>query len=125
MSGENLDIAAIMVSPIFMLGGGVIGYEIGGNIGCLMLMTAYPILLAMVLALYVYRVDAARGQPDIIVPVTIGAVPTAAMAVLGYDVGGAIGAAMSVCVVPAMFIVAMVADDLIRRYVPDDAEAES
>lgn len=124
MSGENLDIAAIMVSPIFMLGGGVIGYEVGGNIGCLMLMTAYPILLAMVLALYVYREDAARGQPDVIVPVAIGAVPTAAMAFLGYDVGGVIGAALCACVVPVMFIVAMVADDLIRRYVPEDAEVE-
>lgn len=124
MSGENLDIAAIMVSPIFMLGGGVIGYEIGGNIGCLMLMTAYPILLAAVLAIYVYRADAARGQPDVIVPVVIGAVPTVAVAILGYDIGGVIGAALCACVVPVMFIVAMVADDLIRRYVPDDAEAE-
>ena len=125
MSVENLDIAAIMMSPIFMLGGGVIGYEIGEDIGCLMLMTAYPILLAAVLAIYVYREDAARGQPDVIVPVAIGAVPTVAVAILGYDVGGVIGAALCACVVPVMFIVAMVADDLIRRYVPDDAEAES
>ena len=126
MSGENLDIAAIMVSPLFMLGGGVIGYEIGGNIGCLMLMTAYPTLLVLFVALDFYRHGAPADErhPDIVVPVIIGTVPTFMIAALGYSICGVVGAAAGACVVPIMFVVMMVVDEVLRRYVPDDAEGE-
>lgn len=114
---ENLDIVAIIMTPFFMIVGGWVGYQLYGDIGCVMMMASYPAMLMQTVARDIYRYNQSLGHTDIGTSIYIGAIPTSVFTFIGYMTLDYLGAVAGAVVGPLVFVGMSAAEYVIYRRV--------